>query len=175
MNPRILKSARFVGLIAIVIAIAFLLSPAGAHVTSSFRHLWRDHIKPKIATPGTINAARNPVDWTKLKSVPPDFADGVDDAAGGGGGGVGGLHNVTIIEVSSGSTPDNLKGETALCPGGDTIVGGGVDLTGAGFQSVAVDRTRPTAAGDGWIGGAHEHTPTGDNWAILVYAICATP
>ncbi len=28
---------------------------------------------------GTVNQASNPVDWTKLKTVPAGFADGVDD------------------------------------------------------------------------------------------------
>jgi hypothetical protein len=32
-----------------------------------------------INTPGTINAASNPLEWTKLKNVPADFADGFDD------------------------------------------------------------------------------------------------
>ncbi|MFC1566932.1 hypothetical protein ACFL4A_03725, partial [bacterium] len=31
---------------------------------------------------GTINAVGNPVDWTRLKNVPTDFADGVDNAGG---------------------------------------------------------------------------------------------
>ena len=32
-----------------------------------------------LGTAGTINASTNPVDWSKLKGVPPGFADGVDD------------------------------------------------------------------------------------------------
>ena len=32
-----------------------------------------------LGTVGTINASTNPVDWSKLKGVPPGFADGVDD------------------------------------------------------------------------------------------------
>lgn len=35
-----------------------------------------------INTPGTINSASNPLEWTKLKNVPAGFADGVDDAGG---------------------------------------------------------------------------------------------
>ncbi len=66
-------------LVAGVMIGALLLTPAGADVTSSFKHLWNDHIKPKIANPGTINDTKNPVDWTKLKGVPEGFADGADD------------------------------------------------------------------------------------------------
>jgi hypothetical protein len=32
-----------------------------------------------LKSAGTLNAAGNPVDWTQLKNVPADFADGVDD------------------------------------------------------------------------------------------------
>lgn len=32
-----------------------------------------------LQSAGTINSVSNPVDWTKLKSVPSGFADGVDD------------------------------------------------------------------------------------------------
>ena len=38
-----------------------------------------------MSAPGTINDVLNPVDWTKLKSVPAGFADGVDDVGSGGG------------------------------------------------------------------------------------------
>ena len=40
--------------------------------------------KTDLSTAGTINTAGNPVDWTKLKSVPAGFADGVDDTGAGG-------------------------------------------------------------------------------------------
>ena len=36
---------------------------------------------PDLAAPGTLNDPSNPVDWTKLKSVPAGFADGIDHAA----------------------------------------------------------------------------------------------
>jgi hypothetical protein len=35
-----------------------------------------------LASPGTVNAAGNPVDFSKLKGVPAGFADGVDDTGG---------------------------------------------------------------------------------------------
>jgi hypothetical protein len=61
-----------------------LVGPVGAHVPDKFGHLWQVHIKPKLGEPGTINSAKNPVDWTKLKNVPEGFADGIDDVGGGG-------------------------------------------------------------------------------------------
>lgn len=62
-----------------------MITPAGAALPDSFHKLWKDFIKPKLATPGTINVAKNPVDWTKLKGVPGGFADGVDDTGGAPG------------------------------------------------------------------------------------------
>ncbi|HYW68980.1 MAG TPA: hypothetical protein VE960_05190 [bacterium] len=40
----------------------------------------------ELSTPGTINSSSNPVDWTRLKNVPYDFADGTDDVGGSGDG-----------------------------------------------------------------------------------------
>jgi hypothetical protein len=46
----------------------------------------RYYTESELNTSGSINDPSNPVDWTKLKSVPAGFADGVDDVGGGGGG-----------------------------------------------------------------------------------------
>ena len=77
--------------LTVLLASAVLAPGAFAHVGTEFAHLWREHIKPRLATPGTINAASNPVDWTKLKGVPASLADGrdqaVDQAVGASGGG----------------------------------------------------------------------------------------
>ncbi|MET1012122.1 MAG: hypothetical protein ABWY83_07050, partial [Actinomycetota bacterium] len=80
------------GIVATILLASMLLAPgARAHVGETFGHLWNEHIKPKLATPGTINAGENPVDWTKLKGVPSGLADGrdqgVDQAVGASGGG----------------------------------------------------------------------------------------
>jgi len=40
----------------------------------------------ELSASGTINNPLNPVDWTKLKSVPAGFADGTDDVGGSGDG-----------------------------------------------------------------------------------------
>lgn len=74
------RSAVF--LVTGVVIGTLMITPAGAHITDSFTHLFKKHIKPQLANPGTINDAGNPVDWTKLKSVPADFADGVDNTGG---------------------------------------------------------------------------------------------
>jgi hypothetical protein len=112
MDARLRGISKWVALVSIVVMAAVLASPAGADVTSSFRHLWREHIRPKLAKQGTFNPATNPVDWsrlknvpignagvindranavdwTQLKNVPAGFADGTDDVGAGGGGGGG--------------------------------------------------------------------------------------
>ncbi len=52
-----------------------------------------------LSTAGTINSPGNPVDWTKLKSVPAGFADGTDDA---------GLGDGSSLDASDGSPVDAL-------------------------------------------------------------------
>jgi hypothetical protein len=70
---------------AAVVVGGLAVSPAEAHVTSSFTHPWKKHIGPKLATVGTVNSPADPVHWTKLKGVPPALANG-DDAVGGADG-----------------------------------------------------------------------------------------
>ncbi|MBI2024607.1 MAG: hypothetical protein HYT03_00755 [Candidatus Harrisonbacteria bacterium] len=41
--------------------------------------LWRQGVS--INTPGTINLVSNPLEWTRLKNVPPGISDGVDNTS----------------------------------------------------------------------------------------------
>lgn len=86
---------------------AALVSPAGAHVNKSVSHVY-GHLKPKFASPGTINSSNNPVDWTKLKNVPAGLADGVDDAAAGGAG------DITAVLTGTGLTGGGQSGDLTL-------------------------------------------------------------
>ncbi|MBI5193121.1 MAG: hypothetical protein HZA08_06730 [Nitrospirae bacterium] len=45
-------------------------------------HDGRYFTEAELNTAGTINTVTNPVDWTKLKSVPAGFADGIDNTGG---------------------------------------------------------------------------------------------
>jgi hypothetical protein len=50
--------------------------------TGSGDHDGRYFTQTELSSAGTINTAANPVDWSRLKGVPADFADGVDDGGG---------------------------------------------------------------------------------------------
>jgi hypothetical protein len=66
----------------------FYIAPAAAHDNTGFGYSYNHlfvHLKPFLATPGTLNSATNPVDWTRLKNVPAGFADGVDATSGTSG------------------------------------------------------------------------------------------
>jgi hypothetical protein len=62
-----------------------------------------------LSTAGTINAPGNPVDWTKLKSVPAGFADGTDNA---------GLGDGNSLDAPDGDPQDAIYVEA----GGDVVV-----------------------------------------------------
>jgi len=129
-----------------------LVSPAGAHVTTSFAHLWTDHIKPRLATPGTLNAGANPVDWTKLKGVPAGFADGVD--------GVGG--DMTGVVAGEGLTGGGTSGDVILATDHTVIRG---DNTGFAFTLVAtITSTTFTEI----PGGAVFNVPPGESAGLFV-------
>jgi hypothetical protein len=200
------RSKKTFGLVAVLTAVALagvMLSPAGAHVTGRFRHLWRVHIKPKLATPGSFNDPRNPVDWSKLKgvpladagsindpgnpvdwtqlkNVPAGLADGTDDTAAGGGGGGGGvapgIAGYQIVTKSSPENSANAKSAIAECPAGKVAVGGGARTAGpATVQDVlAVETSYPFSDGSAWHVIAHEQPATGEVWRVEAHAICAT-
>jgi hypothetical protein len=72
-----------------VTAVPWALKSAEAYSAATVPdhdHDTRYFQKDELQLPGTINTPGNPVDWSRLKSVPPGFADGVDDGGGAGDG-----------------------------------------------------------------------------------------
>jgi hypothetical protein len=145
-----------------VVVGGILLAPVSAHVGDEFGHLWKVHIKPKLAKDGTINANKNPVNWTRLKNVPAGFADGTDDGGGGGGditavlagagltgGGtsgdvslaldpaaVGGWTYKGYVTAQTDFNSDDLKVVAVDCPQGSVALGGGAALVGPNMLPV---------------------------------------
>lgn len=101
---RVVLSYLLVGILG-----AALMGSAGAHVNSKFGHLWKEHIKPKLSKEGTVNTATNPVDWTQLKNVPGEIADGQDAVGEGGGGG-----DITSVAAGAGLTGGAESGDATL-------------------------------------------------------------
>jgi hypothetical protein len=101
-----------------------------------------------LAAPGTINAAGNPVDWTKLKGVPDGIADGVDR-----------LFGFAVTELGGDATP-NVSGASVLSVSGSNLTitdleegaGGQVltihDLGGGG--NVTVNDAAPFVLSGNW-------------------------
>jgi hypothetical protein len=58
---------------------------ATAFAASTHNHDDRYYTESELNSAGTLNNGANPVDWTKLKSVPAGFADGTDDTGPGDG------------------------------------------------------------------------------------------
>jgi hypothetical protein len=64
------------------------------------------------------------------------------------------------------------KNITVTCPMGKKVIGGGVELSGAGRARVTVTENKPVAD-NGWEAEAFEAVPTGQTWKLVVHAICA--
>jgi hypothetical protein len=87
---------------------ALMVGPVGAHVNNRFGHLWKTHIKPKLAKAGEINQPKNPVNWTRLKGVPSGLADGIDDGDAGASG------DITGVAAGVGLTGGGTSGDVSL-------------------------------------------------------------
>jgi hypothetical protein len=84
--------------------------------------------------PGTLNDPANPMEWTKLKSVPAGFADGTDDV----GTGVGGSGTVDYVAKFTGST---TVGNSALHETGGRVTLG--TTTPGGILTVVSTTNEP--------------------------------
>ena len=159
---------------ALALSVAISMTPAGAHVTSRFAHLWGTHIKPKIAKPGTINTSSNPVDWTKLKNVPSDIVDGDDDTPSAFSGYE--LITGTGVDISNAATGT----ASASCSTTDKeVLGGGfystqtVDIHASASYPFEpfTDFFTGTLVPGGWT--ATIRNNSGSTANLKAYAICA--
>jgi hypothetical protein len=64
------------------------------------------------------------------------------------------------------------KNVTATCPAGKKVLGGGVEVSGAGRGRVTVTENKPTGD-NAWEAEAFEAVATPLTWKLVVHAICA--
>ena len=65
------------------------------------------------------------------------------------------------------------KAVTATCPAGKKVLGGGVEIGGAGRGRVTPTENKPTGD-NAWEAEAFEAVATAATWKVVVHAICAT-
>jgi hypothetical protein len=77
-------------------------------------------------------------------------------------------------QVASETPPTSVgpKNLTVTCPAGKKVLGGGVEISGAGRNRVTVVENKPNGD-NGWEGEAFEAVATGSTWKLVVHAICA--
>jgi hypothetical protein len=107
-------------------------------------HDGRYFTEGELSTGGVLNAAGNPVDWTRLKGVPGGFADGLDQGVGVPGGASGAIVSALTVRARSDC------GTIAPAPRMEVYVNhalvGGVDVTSATYGDFAFTLTSATYA-----------------------------
>ena len=155
MNKRMPRASR----VAAVLACMFVAGAFAGTAAGGGTPLWQDiwaQVKPLLAQSGTINHADNPVDWTKLKSVPTAFADGIDNGVDKAGFGLKkNLYPSLELAVDTTKIQQRVSG---TCPEGQAI------------GSVAANGTVTCSAGAPVVhhGSAESNgSHIGDNWATV--------
>jgi hypothetical protein len=125
---------------------------------------------PKLASNAVTSAeVRN----RSLRRV--DFAPGQLPAGPTGPQGPQGAPGLSGREQVSAETPLNAlspKNITATCPVGKKVIGGGVELSGAGRNRVSATENKPSGD-NAWEAEAFEVVGTNLTWKIVIHAICA--
>jgi hypothetical protein len=82
------------------------------------------------------------------------------------------LKNMQYV-VKTGVSSSEPKSETAECPAGKEVIGGGASLLGANSQ-LALTGSAPVINGGGkWTASAVEFAAEAGDWSIQVVAVCA--
>jgi hypothetical protein len=104
-----------------------------------------------------------------------DFGQGQLPAGPVGAQGPQGPPGLSAREQVSAESPLNNtapKNVTVTCPAGKKVIGGGVELSGAGRARVTVTENKP-AGDNAWEAEAFEAVNTTATWKVVVHAICA--
>lgn len=93
-------------------------------------------------------------------------------ALGGPVAAVPGLSVLTTVGPSN----SVAKSQSAVCPAGTAVIGGGGAITGSGLGQVGMDIVQPLAdAGLYSVTGREDPDGVAGNWAVTATALCATP
>lgn len=130
-------------------------------------------LKPNAVTGAKIaNNTITSVDVRNRSLRRVDFGQGQLPAGPVGAQGPPGLSAREQVSAESPLSSAAPKNVTVTCPSGKKVIGGGVELSGAGRARVTV--TENTPAGDnGWEAEAFEAVATGQTWKVVVHALCA--
>jgi hypothetical protein len=79
----------------------------------------------------------------------------------------------TIVPATSALDSAESKSQTALCPDGQKVLGGGGAISQFQPGDKIFIRSSYPYNDDGWIVVAEEATPTDHDWLIETFAICA--
>jgi hypothetical protein len=121
------------------------------------------------ASGGTVNAASNPVDWSRLKGMPAGFADGLDQGVGVSGGAAGAIVSSVSVRARSDC------GTIAPAPRMELYVNhslvGGVDVTSATFGDFAFTLPAATYAHEVSVAFVNDNSAGGCDHNLYVESI----
>jgi hypothetical protein len=99
----------------------------------------------------------------------------VQNGQGGKPGAGGGFTTVTVVKTSEIQLPGGAIAQTAVCPAGSTVVGGGYEFTNEGNPNAVphVTQSYPVGSSGWWVRVTDWAT---GSWpvAFYVYALCAS-
>jgi hypothetical protein len=101
-----------------------------------------------------------------------DFKAGQIPAGPAGPPGPAGLSAREQVSAETTLTALGPKNVTATCPAGKKVIGGGVELSGAGRNRVSVTENKPFGD-NAWEAEAFEVVNTNQTWKVVVHALCA--
>jgi len=77
-----------------------------------------------------------------------------------------------LVTADSSTNSNTVKSQTASCPSGKKVVGGGAAVNTTS-NSLAITRSSPTGDLGGWTAEAQETSAFAGNWRVTAYAVCA--
>jgi hypothetical protein len=83
-----------------------------------------------------------------------------------------GISGEQLVTAASGSNSNDVKSQSASCPSGKKVIGGGASVS-VTSSPLALTSSAPSGDLTGWTAQAQETAAFAGNWRVSVYAICA--